>query len=103
MGLLQALHMVVTFDCEPGSSAHSLRREDDGARVLHGEVRQGEAVDSPIGAHPPLVVGFHPDAVLLPRPLHICVGKLHLEGCCLPFKGFLVSEAFADGDFAGWI
>lgn len=81
---------VFTFNSEPSSGAHPFSWEDDGARVLQGEVGQGEAVDQPVGADPPVVVRLHPDAVFLPDALHICVGELHLEGGRLSLKGFLV-------------
>lgn len=95
-------HTSFTFDREPRNGAHTFGREDNRARVLQGEVGQGEAVHQPVGAHPPLVVGFHPDAVFLPDSLHVCVGELHLEGGSLSFKGLLVGQAFTDGDFTGW-
>lgn len=88
--------VLFTFDGEPGGGAHPFAREDNGARVFEGEVGQGEAVDAPVCADPPLVVRFHPDAVFLPDSLHVGVGELHLEGRRLPFEGFLVGQAFAD-------
>lgn len=91
-----------TSDSQPGGGAYPFGREDNTARVLQGEVGHGEAVDPPIGAHPPLVVGFHPDAVFLPNSLHVRVRELHFEGGRLSFEGFLVSQGFADADFTGW-
>lgn len=84
------LKPVFTFNSEPSGGAHPFSWEDNGARVLQGEVGQGEAVDQPVGADPPVVVRLHPDAVFLPDALHICVGELHLEGGRLSLKGFLV-------------
>lgn len=82
---------VFTFDSESGSGAHPFTWEDNSACVLKREVGQRKAVDSAIGAHPPLVVWFQPDAVFLPNPLYVRVGELHLKGGRLSFKGFLVS------------
>lgn len=59
-------------------------------------------MDQPIGAYPPLVVRFHPDAIFLPNSLHVHVGEFNFKRCCLSFKGFLVSQDFTDADFTGW-
>lgn len=103
MAVVKTTGRCFTSDREPGAGPHPFSQEDDGARVLQREVGQGEAVDSPIGAHPPLVVGFQADAVFLPYSLHVGVGELHLEGGGLSLKGFLVGQVFADGDFTGCI
>lgn len=79
-----------TFDCESCCGAHPFGWKDDGAWVLQSQVRQGEAMHQPIGAHSKLVVWLYSDAILLPNTFHLCVGELHLEGCSLSFKGFLV-------------
>lgn len=91
-----------TFDSEPGRGAHALGREGDGARVLQGEVGQGETVHPAVGADPHLASWLDPEAVLVPHALHVGMGQLHLEGGRLPLQRLLVAHVPPDGDLAGW-
>lgn len=60
-------------------------------------------MEATIGTHSELVVGLHSDAVFLPSTFHVLVRELHLKRGGLTFHRFLVSQAFADGDFSSWI
>lgn len=91
-----------TFDSKPSGGSYPFSWEDNSTCVLKGEVGQCQTVDQPITAHPPLVVRFHSDAIFLPNTLYVHMGELHFKGGCLSFKGFLVSQGFADADFTGW-
>ena len=58
-------------------------------------------MDQSVAAHPPVVAGFDPDAVLLPEALHASVRQLHLEGGRLPLKRVRLRQTLTDGDLTG--
>lgn len=68
-----------TLHHQPGRRLQALHAEGEGARVLHRQVGDGEAVNFPFGTHAKMICGLELDSISHPVASDVGMGELHFK------------------------